>query len=102
MSTPPPPFFLLVFKNRKKQSFQFCELISCYHFPLPVLSGKIPYTDVFKMLQDMDPPLGFGKRCPERMAYKKLIRMNMPMDPEGKVRGGGSWLILMAVGNDTC
>ena len=37
------------------------------------------------MLRSIDPPLGFGKKCPERMAYKKLIRMNMPMDKEGKV-----------------
>ena len=38
------------------------------------------------MLRNIDPPLGFGKKCPERLAYKKLIRMNMPMDFEGKVR----------------
>ena len=41
------------------------------------------------MLRNIDPPLGFGKKCPERMAYKKLIRMNMPMDKEGKVRKFG-------------
>ena len=39
-----------------------------------------------EMLRDIDPPLGFGKDCPERQAYKRLIRMNMPMDQEGKVR----------------
>jgi hypothetical protein len=39
------------------------------------------------MLRSIDPPLGFGKKCPEKMAYKKLIRMNMPMDKEGKVGG---------------
>ena len=33
----------------------------------------------------MDPPLGFGSKCPDRLAYKKLIRMNMPLDQEGKV-----------------
>ena len=49
-------------------------------------SGKIHYTEVFDMLRNIDPPLGFGKKCPERQAYKKLIRMNMPMDKEGKVR----------------
>ncbi len=38
------------------------------------------------MLRNIDPPLGFGKNCPEREAYKKLIRMNMPMDMEGKVK----------------
>lgn len=48
-------------------------------------AGKIHYNDVFNMLRQIDPPLGFGKKCPERAAYKKLIRMNMPMDMEGKV-----------------
>lgn len=37
------------------------------------------------MLKNMDPPLGFGSKCPDRLAYKKLIRMNMPIDNEGKV-----------------
>ena len=37
------------------------------------------------MLKNMDPPLGFGSKCPDRLAYKKLIRMNMPLDQEGKV-----------------
>ena len=37
------------------------------------------------MLKNMDPPLGFGSKCPDRLAYKKLIRMNMPVDSEGKV-----------------
>ncbi len=37
------------------------------------------------MLKNMDPPLGFGSKCPDRLAYKKLIRMNMPLDNEGKV-----------------
>ena len=49
-------------------------------------SGKLYYTDVMELLRDIDPPLGFGKDCPERQAYKRLIRMNMPMDQEGKVR----------------
>ena len=37
------------------------------------------------MLKNMDPPMGFGSKCPDRLAYKKLIRMNMPLDNEGKV-----------------
>ena len=32
------------------------------------------------MLRNMEPPVGFGKKCPDRLAYRKLIRMNMPMD----------------------
>ena len=49
-------------------------------------SGKILYTEMFDMLKNMDPPLGFGNKCPYRLAYKKLIRMNMPVDMDGKVQ----------------
>lgn len=37
------------------------------------------------MLKNIDPPLGFGNKCPNRLAYKKLIRMNMPVDEDKKV-----------------
>ena len=36
-------------------------------------------------MKNIDPPLGFGKKCPDKMAYKRLIRMNMPIDKEGRV-----------------
>lgn len=48
-------------------------------------SGKIHHTEVYDMLKNIDPPLGFGNKCPYRLAYKKLIRMNMPVDEDGKV-----------------
>lgn len=43
---------------------------------------------MYDMLRNMEPPLGFGNKCPYRLAYKKLIRMNMPIDTEGKVSYG--------------
>ncbi|XP_042203567.1 voltage-dependent calcium channel type A subunit alpha-1-like isoform X5 [Homarus americanus] len=52
----------------------------------PNATGKIHYTEMYEMLRDMDPPLGFGNKCPSRLAYKKLIRMNMPLDTDGKVQ----------------
>ncbi|XP_039311384.1 voltage-dependent calcium channel type A subunit alpha-1 isoform X7 [Solenopsis invicta] len=51
----------------------------------PNAIGKIHYTEMYDMLKNIDPPLGFGKQCPNRLAYKKLIRMNMPVDGDGKV-----------------
>lgn len=51
----------------------------------PSATGTIHYTEMYDMLKNMDPPLGFGSKCPDRLAYKKLIRMNMPIDNEGKV-----------------
>ena len=37
------------------------------------------------LLRQIDPPLGFGSKCPDLLAYKRLVRMNMPVDEEGKV-----------------
>ncbi|XP_071552669.1 voltage-dependent calcium channel type A subunit alpha-1 isoform X2 [Panulirus ornatus] len=51
----------------------------------PNATGRILYTEMYDMLRNMEPPLGFGNKCPYRLAYKKLIRMNMPLDDEGKV-----------------
>ncbi|XP_031338416.1 voltage-dependent calcium channel type A subunit alpha-1 isoform X28 [Photinus pyralis] len=51
----------------------------------PNATGKILYQEMYDMLKNMDPPLGFGNKCPNRLAYKKLIRMNMPVDGDGKV-----------------
>lgn len=33
-------------------------------------SGRITYSDMYQMLRHMCPPLGLGKRCPARVAYK--------------------------------
>ncbi|KAG8192014.1 hypothetical protein JTE90_001744 [Oedothorax gibbosus] len=51
----------------------------------PNATGFIHYNDMYDMLRNMDPPLGFGNKCPSRLAYKKLIRMNMPLNEEMKV-----------------
>ncbi|GIY88801.1 voltage-dependent calcium channel type A subunit alpha-1 [Caerostris darwini] len=51
----------------------------------PNATGFIHYTDMYDMLRNMDPPLGFGNKCPSRLAYKKLIRMNMPLNEDMKV-----------------
>ncbi len=40
---------------------------------------------MFALLKQIDPPLGFGNKCPDLLAYKRLVRMNMPIDDEGKV-----------------
>ncbi|GAB6022011.1 hypothetical protein CHUAL_006163 [Chamberlinius hualienensis] len=52
----------------------------------PNATGLIHYTEMYDMLRNMDPPLGFGNKCPSRLAYKKLIRMNMPIVEDGKVK----------------
>uniref|UniRef100_A0AAY5EZW3 Voltage-dependent calcium channel alpha-1 subunit IQ domain-containing protein n=1 Tax=Electrophorus electricus TaxID=8005 RepID=A0AAY5EZW3_ELEEL len=44
--------------------------------------GRIHYTDMYEMLTYMSPPLGLGKKCPSKVAYKRLVLMNMPVDVE--------------------
>ncbi|XP_048832652.1 voltage-dependent R-type calcium channel subunit alpha-1E isoform X2 [Brienomyrus brachyistius] len=44
--------------------------------------GRIHYTDMYEMLTNMSPPLGLGKKCPSKVAYKRLMLMNMPVDEE--------------------
>nr|CDS32307.2 voltage dependent calcium channel [Hymenolepis microstoma] len=52
----------------------------------PAATGRIHHTDMYEMLRKLEPPVGFGKKCPYRFAYRKLIRMNMPVDDSGCVR----------------
>ncbi|EJW83065.1 hypothetical protein WUBG_06024 [Wuchereria bancrofti] len=51
----------------------------------PAATGRIHYTDMYEMLRNITPPVGFGRKCPYRLAYKHLIRMNMPVADDGTV-----------------
>ncbi|GAA56330.1 voltage-dependent calcium channel type A subunit alpha-1 [Clonorchis sinensis] len=51
----------------------------------PQATGRIHHTDMYEMLRKLEPPVGFGQNCPYRLAYRKLIRMNMPVDSLGTV-----------------
>ena len=39
-----------------------------------MIRSTIHYTEAMELLKNIDPPLGFGKKCPDKMAYKRLIR----------------------------
>lgn len=72
---PPPPSSLLIF-------FRHCDDVNPLPPPPPTFtwviyipastpgSGRITYRDMYEMLRDMSPPLGLGKKCPPRIAYK--------------------------------
>lgn len=48
----------------------------------PMGSGRITYRDMYEMLRDMSPPLGLGKKCPPRVAYKvELLPPPPPLPP---------------------
>ncbi|KAF6775455.1 hypothetical protein AHF37_04841 [Paragonimus kellicotti] len=38
----------------------------------PGAKGLIHHKDMYEMLRNMEPPVGFGKNCPYRLAYRKL------------------------------
>ncbi|XP_077390703.1 voltage-dependent R-type calcium channel subunit alpha-1E isoform X3 [Festucalex cinctus] len=47
--------------------------------------GRIHYKDMHKVVHSLSPPLGFGKNCPHRVACKRLVLMNMPVDEDMSV-----------------
>uniref|UniRef100_A0A8K9UK56 Voltage-dependent L-type calcium channel subunit alpha n=1 Tax=Oncorhynchus mykiss TaxID=8022 RepID=A0A8K9UK56_ONCMY len=47
--------------------------------------GRIKHLDVVTLLRRIQPPLGFGKLCPHRVACKRLVSMNMPLNSDGTV-----------------
>lgn len=61
---------------------EFIRLWSEYD---PDAKGRIKHLDVVTLLRKISPPLGFGKLCPHRVACKKLVAMNMPLNSDGTV-----------------
>lgn len=61
------------------------EFVNCWGEYDPAATGWINYNDMYEMLRNMAPPVGFGRNCPYRLAYKRLIRMNMPVREDGTV-----------------
>ena len=51
----------------------------------PSGTARVHHKEMYKMLLNMEPPVGFGAKCPKILAYRRLIRMNMPVDENGCV-----------------
>ncbi|XP_041081104.1 voltage-dependent L-type calcium channel subunit alpha-1D-like [Polyodon spathula] len=51
----------------------------------PGAKGRIKHLDVVTLLRRIQPPLGFGKLCPHRVACKRLVAMNMLLNSDGTV-----------------
>uniref|UniRef100_A0A669DG30 Voltage-dependent N-type calcium channel subunit alpha n=1 Tax=Oreochromis niloticus TaxID=8128 RepID=A0A669DG30_ORENI len=51
----------------------------------PAACGRISYKDMYNLLRVISPPLGLGKNCPNRVAYKRLVKMNMPIADDNTV-----------------
>lgn len=75
-------FLTVVFYSIKIDSFEWSmNLISI----ILICSGKAHHSEMLKMLLNNEPPMGFGNKCPKILAYRRLIRMNMPVDDDGNV-----------------
>ncbi|CAM9664735.1 unnamed protein product [Lampetra planeri] len=66
----------------------------------PAACGRISYLDMYEMLRHMSPPLGLGKRCPARVAYKRLVRMNMPIADDKTVHFTSTLMALIRTALD--
>ena len=62
------------------------EFIRAWEERDPAATGRIHYKEMLLMLSDMEPPVGFGRKCPKILSYRRLIRMNMPVDENGNVQ----------------
>ncbi|XP_068454963.1 calcium channel, voltage-dependent, N type, alpha 1B subunit, a isoform X14 [Clinocottus analis] len=51
----------------------------------PAACGRISYKDMYSLLRIISPPLGLGKNCPNRVAYKRLVKMNMSIADDNSV-----------------
>ncbi|XP_040216182.1 voltage-dependent R-type calcium channel subunit alpha-1E isoform X4 [Rana temporaria] len=62
--------------------------------------GRIHYTEMYDMLTLMSPPLGLGKRCPNKVAYKRLVLMNMPVTEDMTVHFTSTLMALIRTALD--
>uniref|UniRef100_A0A8C2H6Q6 Calcium channel, voltage-dependent, R type, alpha 1E subunit a n=1 Tax=Cyprinus carpio TaxID=7962 RepID=A0A8C2H6Q6_CYPCA len=62
--------------------------------------GRIHYTDMYEMLTCMSPPLGLGKKCPSKVAYKRLVLMNMPVNEDMSVHFTSTLMALIRTALD--
>lgn len=47
---------------------------------------RIRKQDLVLLLKTLDPPLGCGSLCPPRAIYSKLLKIKVPIEPDGQVK----------------
>ncbi|XP_056894023.1 voltage-dependent R-type calcium channel subunit alpha-1E isoform X5 [Takifugu flavidus] len=62
--------------------------------------GRIHYKEMYKVVRTISPPLGFGKNCPHRVACKRLVLMNMPVDEDMSVHFTSTLMALIRTALD--
>uniref|UniRef100_A0A8C2XLB1 Calcium channel, voltage-dependent, P/Q type, alpha 1A subunit, a n=1 Tax=Cyclopterus lumpus TaxID=8103 RepID=A0A8C2XLB1_CYCLU len=66
----------------------------------PAACGRISCREMYDMLRHMCPPLGLGKRCPARVAYKRLLRMDLPVADDNTVHFNSTLMALIRTALD--
>nr|XP_044995353.1 LOW QUALITY PROTEIN: voltage-dependent P/Q-type calcium channel subunit alpha-1A [Jaculus jaculus] len=66
----------------------------------PAAWGRMPYADMYQMLRHMSPPLGLGRNCPARVAYKRLLRMDLPVADDNTVHFNSTLMALIRTALD--
>ncbi|XP_069914505.1 voltage-dependent P/Q-type calcium channel subunit alpha-1A isoform X3 [Oryctolagus cuniculus] len=66
----------------------------------PAAWGRMLYRDMYAMLRHMPPPLGLGKNCPARVAYKRLLRMDLPVADDNTVHFNSTLMALIRTALD--
>ncbi|KAM6233253.1 LOW QUALITY PROTEIN: voltage-dependent P/Q-type calcium channel subunit alpha-1A [Porphyrio hochstetteri] len=66
----------------------------------PAAWGRLPFPDMFDMLRHMAPPLGLGEKCPPRVAYKRLLRMDLPVADDNTVHFNSTLMALIRTALD--
>nr|XP_047135702.1 voltage-dependent R-type calcium channel subunit alpha-1E isoform X2 [Hydra vulgaris] len=76
------------------------EFVRCWSQFDPQATGRIFHSELYELMCSLQPPVGFGRNCPKIFAYKRLIQMNMPMDPDGTVSFYTTLISLIRLGLD--
>ncbi|KAK5607404.1 Voltage-dependent P/Q-type calcium channel subunit alpha-1A [Crenichthys baileyi] len=66
----------------------------------PAACGRIHYKDMYSLLRVIDPPLGLGKKCPHRVACKRLLRMDLPVGDDNTVHFNSTLMALIRTALD--
>ncbi|KAJ8383740.1 hypothetical protein AAFF_G00215820 [Aldrovandia affinis] len=66
----------------------------------PAACGRIQYKDMYSLLRVISPPLGLGKKCPHRVACKRLLRMDLPVADDNTVHFNSTLMALIRTALD--
>ncbi|XP_051898184.1 voltage-dependent P/Q-type calcium channel subunit alpha-1A-like isoform X3 [Pristis pectinata] len=66
----------------------------------PAARGRIHYKDMYSLLRVISPPLGLGKKCPHRVACKRLLRMDLPVAEDNSVHFNSTLMALIRTALD--